>query len=95
MSARIYRLPAARTTLLTKKQLAAHLGRSTRWIELQVHRGLPVEAATDRSGARRYDLAKVEAWLRAGEPVARRGRSLAERVAALELLVGERNGGAP
>jgi hypothetical protein len=95
MSARIYQLPAARTTLLTKKQLAAHLGRSTRWIELQVHRGLPVESSTDRFGARRYDLAKVEAWLRAGEPVARREGGLAERVAALELVVGELTRGAP
>jgi phage terminase Nu1 subunit (DNA packaging protein) len=95
MRARVYRLPVAQPTLLTKKQLAAHLGRSTRWIELQVHRGLPVEAATDRFGARRYDLAKVEAWLRAGEPLARRQGSLAERVAALELLVGELTGGAP
>jgi phage terminase Nu1 subunit (DNA packaging protein) len=95
MSARIYRLPAARPPLLTKKQLAAHLGRSTRWIELQVRRGLPVEAATDRFGARRYDLAKVEAWLHAGEPVARRGSNLADRVAALELVVGELTGGSP
>jgi hypothetical protein len=94
MSARIYRLPAARPVLLTKKQLAAHLGRSTRWIELQMRRGLPVEIATDRFGARRYDLAKVEAWLRAGEPVSRRQGTLSERVAALELLVGELAGGA-
>ena len=95
MSARIYRMPTARPTLLTKKQLAAHLGRSTRWVEMQVHRGLPVEAMTDRFGGRRYDLAKVEMWLSAGEPVVRRERSLADRVAALELLVGELTGGAP
>jgi phage terminase Nu1 subunit (DNA packaging protein) len=94
MSARIYRLPASRPVLLTKKQLAAHLGRSTRWIELQVRRGLPVEAVTDRFGGRRYDLAKVEAWLRAGEPAIKRGGSLAERVAALELRVGELTRGA-
>jgi phage terminase Nu1 subunit (DNA packaging protein) len=94
MSARVYQLPAARSVLLTKKQLAVHLGRSTRWVELQVRRGLPVEAATDRFGGRRYDLAKVEAWLRAGEPVARREKSLTERVAALELLVGELTRGA-
>jgi hypothetical protein len=94
MSARIYQLPATRPVLLTKKQLAAHLGRSTRWIELQVRGGLPVEAATDRFGGRRYDLAKVEVWLRAGEPVVRREKGLVERVAALELLVGELTRGA-
>lgn len=68
MSARVYQLPAARPVLLTKKQLAVHLRRSTRWVEMQMRRGLPVEAATDRFGGRRYDLAKVEAWLRDGEP---------------------------
>jgi hypothetical protein len=94
MNARVYQLPAARPVLLTKKHLAAHLGRSTRWVELQVRRGLPVEAATDRFGGRRYDLAKVEAWLRAGEPVTRREKSLTDRVAALELLVGELTRGA-
>lgn len=61
---------------------------------MQMRRGLPVEAATDRFGARRYDLARVEAWLRAGEAVARREKTLAERVAALELLVGELTRGA-
>jgi hypothetical protein len=94
MSARIYHLPATRSALLTKKQLAAHLGRSTRWIEMQMRRGLPVQAATDRFGGRRYDLARVEAWLRAGEAVTRRDRTLAERVAALELLVSELTRGA-
>jgi hypothetical protein len=54
-----------------------------------MRRGLPVEVMTDRFGGRHYDLAKVEVWLRAGEPVTRREKSLAERVAALELLVGE------
>jgi hypothetical protein len=94
VSARVYQLPAARPVLLTKKQLAVHLGRSTRWIEMQMRRGLPVEGATDRFGGRRYDLAKVESWLRAGEPVVRREKSLTERVAALELLVGELTRGA-
>ncbi len=69
VSARVYQLPAARPVLLTKKQLAVHLGRSTRWVEMQMRRGLPVEAATDRFGGGRYDLAKVEAW-----PSCRRAR---------------------
>jgi phage terminase Nu1 subunit (DNA packaging protein) len=75
--------------LLTKQQLADHLGRSTRWIEQQVRRGMPVEQATDRYGRRRYDLNAVETWLRAGRPRVDRASSLEERVASLERQMSE------
>ena len=66
MSAQIISLPARGPILLTKKQLAAHLCRSERWIELKVRDGMPVEQNTDRHGRRRYDLQQVESWLKAG-----------------------------
>jgi phage terminase Nu1 subunit (DNA packaging protein) len=65
MSAQIISLPARGPILLTKKQLAAHLCRSERWIELKVRDGMPVEQNTDRHGRRRYDLQQVERWLKA------------------------------
>ncbi len=64
MSAQIVSLPTRGPVLLTKKQLAAHLGRSQRWVELRVHDGMPVEAGSDRYGRRRYDLQLVQQWLR-------------------------------
>ena len=66
MSAEVISLPARGPILLTKKQLAAHLCRSERWIELKVRDGMPVEQDTDRHGRRRYDLQQVERWLRQG-----------------------------
>jgi phage terminase Nu1 subunit (DNA packaging protein) len=71
--------------LLTKKQLAAALGRSERWIELKQRDGLPI-ASTDRFGRRRYRLADVERWLYAvPAPV----RSTADRLDQLERQVAE------
>jgi phage terminase Nu1 subunit (DNA packaging protein) len=61
-------LPWSCGRLVTKKQLAAHLGRSERWIELRVREGMPVAPASDRYGRRRYDLEQVERWLRCGPP---------------------------
>lgn len=78
--------------LLTKKQLAAHLKRSERWVELKVRdAGLPVEEATDRYGRRRYKLAAVEAWLKDGKPSKRVDRvsTLEQRVATLERRLDE------
>jgi hypothetical protein len=50
---------------LTKRQLAAHLGYSTRWIELQVKDGMPCE----RWGGRlRFQVSAVEAWLKERYP---------------------------
>lgn len=46
---------------LSKAQLAAHLGRSTRWVELKAHEGLP---SLMIGGRRAYRVSEVEAWLR-------------------------------
>lgn len=70
--------------VLTKRQLARHLARSSRWIELKVNQGMPSIAPTERYRQRRFVLADVEAWLtdsRAKRP------STAERVAVLEAEV--------
>jgi phage terminase Nu1 subunit (DNA packaging protein) len=79
-------LPTRGPRLLTKRQPAAHLGRSTRWLELRTREGMPVLEGTDRYGRRRYDLAAVEAWLANGKPRKREDRigALERRVAALE-----------
>jgi hypothetical protein len=74
--------------LLTKRQLAEHLGRSTRWVELRVRQGMPSEAPTTRFPHRRFRLSEVEAWLGAGKakpapPQAQRITQLEERVAEL------------
>ncbi len=63
MSAEVYRLPLrpGAEPWLTKRQLAAHLGYSTRWIELQVKDGMPCE----RWGGRlRFQVPAVEGWLK-------------------------------
>lgn len=86
MSAAVIRLRDARGMLLTKKQLAAQLGRSERWIELRQRDGLPV-ADTDRYGRRRYRLTDVTAWMH--DQTGRRPRSTADRLASLESQVRE------
>ncbi|MGA2166363.1 MAG: hypothetical protein ABSH36_18120 [Solirubrobacteraceae bacterium] len=85
MAGQLLTLPTRGPVLVTKKQLAAHLGRSERWIELRVRDGMPVEDATDRYGRRRYNLSLVEEWLRGGRriPANREDRiSLLERSVA-------------
>ncbi len=93
MAGQLLRLPTRGPVLVTKKQLAAHLGRSERWIELRVRDGMPVEHATDRYGRRRYNLRLVEEWLKTGRrtPARREDRiSLLERsVADLAAQVAE------
>lgn len=66
MSAEVIPLPARRPSHdpeLTKKQLAAMWGVSTRWIELQVRDdGLP--SCGLFAGKRRFRLSEVERWRR-------------------------------
>ena len=45
---------------LSKKQVAAHLGFSTRWVELRIRDGLPSKLI---GGQRRFRLSEVEAWI--------------------------------
>ena len=44
---------------LSKRQVAAHYGYSTRWVELRVRDGMP---SHQRGGQRRFLLSEVEAW---------------------------------
>ena len=86
MAGQLVRLPSRGHLLVTKKQLAAHLGRSERWVELRVRDGMPVEQATDRYGRRRYDLRLVEEWLRDGRPAPLKRE---DRISVLERSVAE------
>ena len=70
--------------VLNKRQLAEHLARSPRWIELKVGAGMPSIPPTARYPQRRFVLAEVEAWLKEGRT---RHATTAERVAALEVDV--------
>jgi hypothetical protein len=70
--------------LLTKRQLAAALGRSARWIEMRVAEGMPSVGPTPRYPARRFRLADVEAWLSGDRP---KRPTLEQRVADLEAKV--------
>lgn len=81
-------LSLAAEHLVTKRQIADHLGRSTRWVELRVREGMPSEAPTARYPQRRFRLSEVEAWLAAGKakpptPQTRRLADLEQRVAEL------------
>ncbi len=49
---------------VTKRQLAAHLQVTPRWIELQYPHGLPY---IRREGIVRYRISEVERWLRDSE----------------------------
>lgn len=53
---------AAPLPLVTKRELAAHYRVSTRWVELQMSKGMPSRKV---GGARRYELGIVDRWLRA------------------------------
>jgi phage terminase Nu1 subunit (DNA packaging protein) len=46
--------------LVTKKQLAASLGYSTRWVELRVREGMPSVVIGNR---RRFRISEVMRWL--------------------------------
>jgi hypothetical protein len=71
--------------LLTKKQLAAELGRSTRWIELRMREGLPVVPRSTAMEHARFELDAVRTWMD-GRGSARQP-SLEERVGQLERQV--------
>lgn len=45
---------------ISKRAVAQHYGRSTRWIELQMREGLPSRML---GGRRAFRLSEVEAWM--------------------------------
>jgi predicted DNA-binding transcriptional regulator AlpA len=59
---RVLRLPlrAGFEPWLSKRQLAHHLGFSTRWVELKVREGMPSHRWANRL---RFRVSEVEAWL--------------------------------
>ena len=79
------RFPTRPHALLTKKQLASELGRSTRWIELRMKEGMPVLPRRLPGEHARFELAAVREWLdqRAEQQV----ETVEERVARLEREV--------
>jgi hypothetical protein len=54
---------AVREPWLSKRQIADHFGRSTRWVELRVRKGLPSKMI---GGRRSFRLSEVEAWFDGG-----------------------------
>lgn len=76
----------APSRLLSKRELAAELGLSRRWIELRMREGLPVVPRAHHGEQARFDLAQVRAWLdaRADQPAR---PSLEQRVHELERAV--------
>jgi phage terminase Nu1 subunit (DNA packaging protein) len=71
--------------VLSKKQLAAQLGRSTRWVELRMREGLPVLPRRTPAEHARFDLDAVHAWIEARADSS--PAPLEARVARLEQLV--------
>lgn len=92
----VMRLPMNPHRLLTRKQLASELGRSTRWIEMRMREGLPVLPRQLPGEHARFELAAVREWLdqRAElrvEPVEHRVARLEREVARLAQAL-EREG---
>ena len=62
MSAQIYafRRQPGFEPWVSKAQVAAYLGRSTRWVELMARKGMPSRMI---GGRRAYRLSEVDAWV--------------------------------
>jgi phage terminase Nu1 subunit (DNA packaging protein) len=71
--------------LVTKRQLAAELGRSTRWVELRMREGLPVAPRANQHEHARFELGAVRAWLDSRSDAGK--VPLEQRVAQLEREV--------
>lgn len=80
----VIRLPVRQLPgrLLTKRQLASELGRSTRWVELRMREGMPVAPRAGPREHARFDLEAVWAWLESRSRTAK--PPLEQRVAQLE-----------
>lgn len=55
-----FRYPAGREPWVGKRDLARHLGRSTRWVERMVGEGMPSQMIGGRRGFR---VGECEAWI--------------------------------
>lgn len=53
--------PVKPRVTLTKRRLAAHYGRSIRWVEMRVAEGMP--STIGRDGRRLFELEAAEEWL--------------------------------
>lgn len=71
--------------LVTKRQLAAELGRSTRWVELRMREGLPVAPRVNPHEHARFEVDAVRAWLDSRGDAAK--APLEQRVCRLERQV--------
>lgn len=62
MTGRLIRMPlrAGSEPWLSKRQIAAHFGFSTRWVELRVRKGMPSQLI---GGHRRFRISECEAWI--------------------------------
>jgi hypothetical protein len=72
---------------LDKKQLASHLGVSTRWVELRMAEGLPSLPRASAQEKARFDVAAVERWVANRPHVMGHRESHENRIAALEQQV--------
>lgn len=57
----VIQFPVKPRAKLTKRRLAAHYGRSIRWVELRVAEGMP--STVDPDGRRMFDLGAADEWL--------------------------------
>jgi len=71
--------------LITKRQLANELGRSTRWVELRMREGMPVAPRSGPHEHARFDLEAVRTWLESRSGM--QTPPLEQRVAQLERQV--------
>lgn len=60
MAATVLRLVPRSEPWMNKRQLAAYLGFSTRWVELRVKEGMPAQRWGNRL---RFRASEVEEWL--------------------------------
>jgi phage terminase Nu1 subunit (DNA packaging protein) len=81
----VLRFPTRPNRLLTKKQLASELGRSTRWVELRMREGMPVMPRQLPGEHARFEFAAVLVWLE--QRAQQRVEPVEVRVARLEREV--------
>jgi hypothetical protein len=58
----VHALPVATEPWLKKKQIAEHYGRSTRWVERQMHEGMPHRKSSPAAWPM-FRLSECDAWL--------------------------------